>query len=255
MSGVSWPIEKVAVIGGHGRMGRLFLERCAGAGIQAVGLDQPLSDECLERGLAGADLCLLCVPITVFGEVVRTVAPHLGEGTILADIASVKVAPMAEMMKAYGGPVVGTHPLFGPTPGQDDSLRVAVAPGRQCGAVGGVIAWLARLGFTGFHCTAEEHDRAAAFVQGLNFVTSAAYCAATAEPSIARFMTPSLGRRLEAARKMLTEDAAMFEAMFEANPFGQEAVRVFRRYLNVAAGGDVGLLVDRAGIWWKPGGS
>ena len=95
------------------------------------------------------------------------------------------------------------------------------------------------------------HDRAAAFVQGLNFVTSVAYFAAQAAGGeVRKYLTPSFARRMVAAEKLITKDAALFEALFEANPYSHEAVRNFRSLLNIAAGGDVDLLVRRAEAWW-----
>ena len=65
------------------------------------------------------------------------------------------------------------------------------------------------------------------------------------------YITPSFRRRQAAARKMLTEDGAMFCALFEANPYSHEAVRQYRQMLNVAAGGDIDLLCRRARWWWR----
>ena len=58
-------------------------------------------------------------------------------------------------------------------------------------------------------------------------------------------------RRLRAAEKMLTEDGTMFTGLFEANPYSHEAVRQYRKMLNVAAAGDIELLCRRAQWWWK----
>ena len=108
------------------------------------------------------------------------------------------------------------------------------------------------MGFEAFEASAEDHDRAVARIQGLNFVTTVAYLAALADqPDIMEFVTPSFTRRLEAARKMLTEDDRLFVTLFDANPYGQEAVRLYRSMLNVAAGGDVELLAERAKWWWR----
>ena len=53
-----------------------------------------------------------------------------------------------------------------------------------------------------------------------------------------------------AAEKLIMHDAALFTALFEANPYSHEAVRNYRSLLNIAAGGDVDLLVRRAETWW-----
>lgn len=69
------------------------------------------------------------------------------------DVGSVKTLPIAAMVEGYAGPVVGTHPLFGPEPAADDGLRVAVMDGRP--GVDGwaaelVAAWCRRVGFCAF---------------------------------------------------------------------------------------------------------
>jgi prephenate dehydrogenase len=232
-------------------MGAMLLQRLRAAGISASGADQPLADAELEGLCAAANLVLLCVPIAAMPEALRALSPHLNGRQVLADIASVKVRPMAHMQEAYNGPVVGTHPLFGPEPPADP--RVAVCPGAQAGEddLRLVEELFTRIGCATFRTTAQEHDNAAAYIQGLNFVTSAAYFATLAEhPEYLPFLTPSFQRRKEAARTMLTEDGPLFEALFEANPASQDAVRSYRAFLNLAAGGDLSLLRERAAGWW-----
>jgi shikimate kinase len=174
---------------------------------------------------------------------------------VLVDIASVKIQPMAQMQKAYAGPVVGTHPLFGPDTTGD--LRVAVCPGAQAGEedIRLVEELFVRIGCAPFRTTAQEHDEAVAYIQGLNFVTSAAYFATLADhPEFLPFLTPSFQRRREAAATMLTDGGPLFEALFEANPASQDAVRSYRAFLNLAAGGDLSLLRERALWWWNAAG-
>lgn len=89
-----------------------------------------------------------------------------------------------------------------------------------------------------------------ASIQGLNYITSLAYFAMLSRKRNAPFLTPSFERRKEAARTMLTSDSAMFAGIFAANPMSQEAVREFRSYLNVAAGGDIEVLAELAKGWF-----
>jgi len=242
----------VTLIGSRGRMGSVLLQRMRAAGISASGADQPLADAGLDSLCATADLVLICVPIAAMPEVLRALRPHLNTRQVLADISSVKVQPMAHMQEAYAGPVVGTHPLFGPE--LPDDPRVAICPGARAGEenirlVEGIFV---RIGCAVFRTTAQEHDEAAAYIQGLNFVTSAAYFATLADhPECLPFLTPSFRRRKEAARTMLTKDGPLFEALFEANPASQDAVRSYRAFLNLAAGGDLSLLRERALWWWN----
>ena len=241
----------VVVIGARGQMGARFVRAFRDAGYTVTEFDHPLDQDALPQAVLQAGLVLLCVPITAMREVVGAIAPHLTEGTILADICSVKVQPLHEMLEATATPVVGTHPLFGPQT-LDAELRIAVTPGRGQESTDNLSDCFRNLGFAPFTTTADEHDRAMAYIQGLNFVTTVAYlCASPLETGIERFFTPSFGRRVEAATKMITEDASLFSTMFEANPHSLEAVRMFRSYLNVAAGGDLELLSQKALWWWR----
>jgi len=245
------PASPVVVIGARGQMGARFANAFREAGHPVTEFDHPLDLESLPAAVREAELVLLCVPITAMREVVGIVAPHLDESTILADICSVKVQPLHDMLDGTTTPVVGTHPLFGPAT-LDAELRIAVTPGRGQEASDNLSDCLRNLGFAPFTTTADEHDRAMAYVQGLNFVTTVAYlCASPLETGIERFFTPSFGRRVEAAAKMITQDASLFTTMFEANPHSLEAVRMFRSYLNVAAGGDLELLSQKALWWWR----
>ncbi len=244
-------IGDMLIVGAQGRMGRLFAERAARAGLAVRGVDRPLTPEALAAGARGADLVLLAVPAGAMPEVSRLAAAAMEPGQILADICSVKVRPLADMLAAHPGPVVGTHPLFGPEPAPGET-RVAVTPGRDEAAAQAVSALMERLGFAPFSTTAEEHDEAVACIQGLNFVSTVAYLATLAHrPELTAFVTPSFTRRLDSARKMLTEDSALFSGLLESNPFTQETVRSYRSMLNIAAGGDIELLCARAGWWWR----
>ena len=235
-------------------MGQLFAARSRAVGITVRPLDRPLTPESIATAVAGADMVLVSVPVYATAEVVEKVASHMDGKQILADVGSVKTLPIAGMVARYPGPVVGTHPLFGPAPRPADALRVAVMDGRpekDAWATRAVWDWCERLGFAPFASNAEEHDRAAAFVQGLNFVTTVAYFATQAAGGdVQKYLTPSFARRLAAAEKLIMKDAALFTALFEANPYSHEAVRNYRSLLNIAAGGDVDLLVRRAETWW-----
>lgn len=245
-------IATIAIVGARGQMGALFKRAFHKAGYQVTTLDRPYTDEAVAAALKNADLALISVPVTATRAVVERLAPFMPQGCILCDVCSVKVNPLAQMLAAYAGPVVGTHPLFGPVIPEGFDPRVAIAPGRGDAAPEAVAAVFARAGFSPFASTAEEHDRAMAVVQGLNFITTTAYLAAARQtPGIENFRTPSFERRLEAARKMLTQDRELFQLISEDNPFLQETVRQFTAYLDLAAGGDLDLLSARASWWWR----
>ena len=245
---------KIVNVGARGRMGLMLGAQWQKLGHSVAGLDQPLTEGHIKAACRGADLVMLCVPAAVLGQVVQSLTPHMPQGCVLADITSVKTRPLEIMEKYWAGPVVGTHPLFGPNPAPESELPVSITPGSQ--AKEGHIRMVEELflpwGCRVFRATAAQHDEAMAAIQGLNFISSLAYFATLAQrQELLPFLTPSFRRRQEAAKKLLTEDAALFGGLFEANPFSQELVRQYRAYLNIAAAGDIDLLSHRAGWWWE----
>jgi prephenate dehydrogenase len=49
---------------------------------------------------------------------------------------------------------------------------------------------------------------------------------------------------------MVTQDSDLFSTISDANQYSQEAIRLFRSFLALAAAGDMDLLADRASWWW-----
>jgi len=245
-------IDKITIIGGLGAMGQFFQSRLEKRGFSIHVLDQPLEQENIQNCVPCSELVLLATPTHACEHVLRQIQGYLQQNTILADICSVKITPLKIMQDLHSGPVVGTHPLFGPAPEENDTLKTAIVPSTNDRADQNIFALLRDIGLAPFSTTAEEHDRALAFIQGLNFVSTVTYLAAIpSEEHIKQFMTPSFHRRLQAAQKMLTQDWEMFENLFETNPHSQEAVRQLRSYLNLASAGEMDILRDKASWWWN----
>lgn len=247
-------INKIAIVGANGQMGGVFSSAFAALGCEIAQLCRPYSDDDVSKALTDCDLLILSVPVTAMDGVLDQMLPHLTAPTILCDVGSVKVQPVKAMLERYDGPVVGTHPLFGPVIPEGFTPRVAITPGRESDrdAARKVTALMEACGYTCFDSTPEDHDRAMGFIQGLNYTSTVAFLAAARDvDGIENFVTPSFNRRLDSARKMLTQDAELFEIISEANPFLQEINRKFMSYLSLAAGGDLDLLADRAQWWWR----
>ncbi|MCR4666267.1 MAG: prephenate dehydrogenase/arogenate dehydrogenase family protein [Desulfovibrio sp.] len=247
---------KTLLIGGSGRMAQMLATRARERNLAVSAVDRPFAADVMKKETCGVTFALFCVPALVLKKVLRTVCPFLPKACIVADITSVKEMPVSVMEEVWEGPVVGTHPLFGPKPDDSGPLPVVLTPGKKAteGALLTTEEFFCSLGFQTFRCTPSRHDEAMANIQNLNFITTLAYFALLANrEDLLPFLTPSFHRRMTAAKKMLTEDASMFSGLFEANPHSHEIVRRYRQILNVAASGDIEVLCQRARWWWKDG--
>ena len=246
---------RIVVAGCRGRMGSMLMERFqAQEGLDPVGLDLPYTDEETAVACRNAQVVLLCIPATAIPDIVKALKPHMAPNTILADITSVKELPMQNMEELWNGPVVGTHPLFGPVQAAGLELRVTIVPGQKAeeSDVQLVESLFQGFGCLTFRASAREHDMAEAKIQGINFITSAVYFAMTAEdPQLLPYITPSFMRRMNATEKQLMDDGALFTWLFEANPHSQTMVRHYRNLLSLAAAGDVDLILSKAQWWWQ----
>lgn len=258
---------RVAILGHRGRMGGMLMRRWQEAGISVAGADcddrsreaghdrNAIPAEAIREAVAGARAVFLAVPAPVLPSLLDKTVSALDGGAVLADITSVKMTPMRQMERRYAGPVVGTHPLFGPVPLPED-MQTAIVPGGKSGEndIRLVEELFAFVGSRTFRTTAEEHDRGVAYVQGLNFVSSVAYLAALAKrQDVMPFLTPSFRRRLESARKLVIEDGDMFQAFTPANPMIADAMHSYRLFLDLVEGGGLPDVVRRARWWYEPG--
>lgn len=137
-------------------------ERPAPDGVRRVSEDE----------LLRAPTLFLCVAISAFEEVVARIAPRLAAGTLVFDTCSVKVHPVRVMERLLpeGVQIVASHPMFGPDSARNGLAGLPMilcpvrAPEQQ------VQRWstfFSSLGLRVMRMAAEEHDREAAFTQGV----------------------------------------------------------------------------------------
>lgn len=103
----------IVIVGGRGQMGRQFGQMFKSSGYEVRSLDVVdwiRADDIL----AGAGLVIIAVPIRESIKVIEKL-PKLNKNCLLVDVTSKKTAQVAAMLKAHEGPVMGLHPMFGPS--------------------------------------------------------------------------------------------------------------------------------------------
>jgi prephenate dehydrogenase len=145
------------------------------------------------------------------------------------DVSSVKIKPVAAMLEILppGVSIVGTHPLFGP---QSSKNGIAGSNIAVCEIRGGRGPGVARfctekLGLRTSQVTPEEHDREAAYVQGLTHMLAKIIVALDLPPM--RFPTRTYELMQEMVEMVRYDSDELFRAIERENPFSEEAKKAF----------------------------
>ncbi|MCA1787593.1 MAG: bifunctional chorismate mutase/prephenate dehydrogenase, partial [Desulfobacteraceae bacterium] len=160
------PGARVLIIGGTGQMGAMFATLFDKSGYEVRILSE---SDWQNAGMLcrDIDLVLVSVPIEKTCDVIEQICFHLPEQALLADVTSIKQAPMAAMFRCHKGPVLGIHPLFGPTTTSFDKQIIVVTPGRDPEAGHWLLEQLALWGAILVQSTPKEHDEIMEIVQAL----------------------------------------------------------------------------------------
>jgi chorismate mutase / prephenate dehydrogenase len=160
------PDATVLIVGGKGGMGRYFAQWFNKSGYSTRILGRNDWDN-VESLCEGIDLAIVSVPIESTLSVIERLAPYLPKNAVLADLTSIKKEPVNAMMKLHEGPVLGMHPLFGPSTTSMDKQIIVVTHGRDEDSCKWIIDQMSEWGAIVVRSSEEEHDRIMAVVQAL----------------------------------------------------------------------------------------
>jgi len=165
--------KKVIIIGGKGQLGRIFVDLFSRSGYHAQALEQadwPNSPDIL----ANASLVIVAVPIRLTAMVIQKLS-GLPKDCILADITSIKEAPLYEMMKVHAGPVIGLHPMFGPDVTGLVKQTIIACEGRLAEQSHWLLEQFQVWGAKIYPVSAHAHDQAMSMVQVMRHFSTIAY--------------------------------------------------------------------------------
>ncbi len=212
----------IIIIGGHGQMGQLFTRLLIQCGHRVTPFGESDWSNAQDI-LPEADLVIVCVPIAVTEKIIQQAAHYLKPTAVLADLTSTKVTPMAAMLSAHSGPVLGLHPMFGPTIDKPDNNLMIYCEGRQSEHYQWLLQDLRELRFTVQGMSAEQHDRAMDLIQGLqHFIT---YCTGVflknqgvAIQELLQIGSPLYQLQLNMLGRIFYQDAALYADIIASDP-------------------------------------
>jgi prephenate dehydrogenase len=234
---------KAGIIGGTGKMGKLFIPVFERAGYEVLVSGRTTS-------LTGADLAQQCdivivsVPIRDTVKVIHEIAPLLARNQLLCDFTSLKVKPVEAMLKSKAN-VVGLHPMFGPTVGSLKSQTVIVCPVRvEEHLLHKLVRIFRNEGARCTMTTPEEHDKMMAVVQGLtHYVT---LCMADSIRRLGmdigatrEFTSPVYQIELSLVGRLLSQDPDLYADILQQNPFVPEVLEACK-----SSAGDLAAIVS-----------
>ena len=230
------PDAKVLVVGGAGQMGGMFVRLFSRSGYEVRVLDREDWDRA-EEFCKDIDLALISVPIEKTGEVAKAVAPLLPPTAVMADLTSIKQAPVADMRRAHKGPVIGLHPLFGPTTDSLDKQIVVTCEGRDTNACQWVVEQLNLWGAVIVPATAEEHDAVMEIVQALRHFATFCFgdflCRrhAPLERTL-EFSSPIYRLELGMVGRLFAQDPGLYAEIIFATPERRALLKEYIQYLS-----------------------
>jgi len=193
-----------------------------------------LAHECRARigtlqQAAACHIVVIAVPVQKLPAVLESIAPLLQAGALVLDVASVKVKP-AELMRTLlpdHVDIIGTHPMFGPQSGKQGiaGFNIVLCDIRGNRATG-VQKFLAeKLKLSVHLATPEEHDKEAAYVQGLTHLL--AKIVVGMDLPHFRFTTKTYDYLQQMVEMVRYDSDELFRAIERENPFSAEAKKSF----------------------------
>jgi len=235
---------RVAVIGGAGRMGRLFARYFAQRGNEVIISDINWEEAVKFAGLLNAEatqsnteaarsseLIVICTPIMDVPKVVDEIIHDIRESTIVLEISSIKspVISAMRMVTEAGGRPLSIHPLFGPGAGDPSGEKMALIPiSDEKSEVD-----LARSIFPNVSIIPmdlERHDRIMALALSLTHLINVVFASTIAEENIAelrRIGGKTFRMQLLLCESVMTESPDLSAAIQMSNPFAIEYLERF----------------------------
>ncbi len=228
---------RIGIIGGAGKMGKLFQNFFQKRGYEVLISDKGIGlslEELLEKG----KVILLSLPLEVFPQVVKEMAPLVSDSHWIIDICSLKYEP-AKVMKTLlkRGELLATHPLFGPFEKDLTGKTIAYYPLRGKHLSRWFLSLLEKEGLKAVKISPKKHDKIMALVQVLNhflqiLIAKTIRDSGFSLQEIFSLSTPSFLKQLEILRRLAKQDENLYAYIQLNNPFGAKYRSIFCKNCN-----------------------
>lgn len=211
----------IVIVGGQGKLGQLFGQLFTLSGYEVRNLDKDDWHQA-ERLVADAGVVVIAVPIEQTCAVIDAL-PTLPQDCLLVDLTSIKQAPLAAMLKAHAGPVLGLHPMFGPDVASLAKQVVVVCHGRGEEHYQWLLEQIAIWGARLHEAPASEHDQAMQLVQAMRHFTAFVYGLHLKREhadieQLLQYSSPIYRLELAMVGRLFAQDARLYADIIFAQP-------------------------------------
>ena len=221
----------VFVFGGKGALGARLVSQLRQTGYSVTTIDK--DDDWPDKDdLSQAQLVLMSVPVNKTVELIKQLPP-LAEDCVLADVTSIKAAPLNAMLEQHSGPVVGLHPMFGPSVQNLAKQLVVVTHGRQPERYQWLLDQFVNWGAHLHEVNADKHDDAMGWIQAMRHLSTFAYGVHLANEGVdikelLELSSPIYRMELMMIGRLFAQNAELYADIIAAN---KEQFASIRRYL------------------------
>jgi len=125
-----------------------------------------------EEELFTCDVIIICVAISAMETFLNRIKDKVKPGALIMDTSSVKVIPVKQMVNILPTTVeiIGTHPMFGPDSGKNGVAGLPIVISKVRSSSETYEQWIDlfnKLNLSVIEMTPEEHDKEAAYTQGI----------------------------------------------------------------------------------------
>ncbi|UDG79082.1 T-protein [Candidatus Ecksteinia adelgidicola] len=225
-------LRSIVIVGGNGKMGKLFNRMLTLSGYQVQILDKKDWNKA-EKLLKNAGMVIISVPINITEQIIFRL-PILKKDCILLDLSSVKSRPLNAMLKSHTGPVLGLHPMFSPDISSMAKQVIVYCNGRKSEKYQWFLKQLEIWGVT-LHCiNALEHDKNMGLIQVLRYFTTFVYGLNLIEESVKldkllRLSSPIYRLELAMIGRLFSQDPQLYTDIIMSS---KDNINLIKRYYN-----------------------
>lgn len=168
--------KKIAVIGGHGQMGKMIQRLLLRSEHEIIVIDPAAKNGMTIEDASDVDVAIVSVPISSVSGILDALDQVCREDTLIFDISSLK-SPFTDVLKDMASKrnVCSIHPMFGPTVRSMHGRNLMICDCGSQEAVRMTTELFSEQGANIKVVSLDDHDRHMSYVLGLSHIVNIAF--------------------------------------------------------------------------------